>query len=324
MLKRIAVLTSGGDAPGMNAAIRAVVRTGTVRGAEVFGVRQGYSGLLLGDFLPLTPRDVGGIIERGGTMLGSARCLEFKTDAGRRKALTGLASAGIEGLIVIGGNGSQTGTHSLCELGFPANGVASTIDNDLLGTDITIGVDTALNVILEAMDRLRTSAQSHRRCSIVEVMGRDCGFLALTAGIAGGAEVIVTPEFDLTPEQVRERIAQSYARGKQHGVIVVAEGAKNNAQRLYEALSAPHASLPLEPRLTILGHVQRGGDPTAADRLLATRLAADATDLLLSGTHGYLVGLKNGQLARTPIAEVAGRTKPLPDELIRLAEVMQT
>jgi 6-phosphofructokinase 1 len=291
---------------------------------EVFGVRLGYAGLIASDFIPLTPRDVGGIIERGGTMLGSARCLEFKTEAGRQQALANLRAHRIDGLIVIGGNGSQTGTHGLVELGFHANGVASTIDNDLCGTEITIGVDTALNVILEAMDRLRTSAQSHRRCSIVEVMGRDCGYLALVAGIAGGAEVIVTPEFDLTPEQVRERIGVSYARGKMHGVIVVAEGAKNNAHRLYEALQDPHSSLPLEPRLTILGHVQRGGDPTAADRMLATRLAAHATDLLLNGVTGQLVGITNGKLSQTPIPEVAGRTKPLPEELIHLAEVMQT
>src|SRR5689334_22049253 len=198
-MKSIAVLTSGGDAPGMNAAIRAVTRSALDRGLEVHGVRYGFQGLVDDTIEPLRARDVGGIIQRGGTFLGSARCKEFRDPSGRAKALRNLAQRGIEALIVIGGNGSQSGASALFQLGFPVVGVASTIDNDLCGSDITIGVDTALNVTLDSLDRLRNTAAAHRRCSIVEVMGRDCGYLALAAGIAGGAEVIVTPEFDLTP-----------------------------------------------------------------------------------------------------------------------------
>jgi 6-phosphofructokinase 1 len=228
-MKRIAVLTSGGDAPGMNAAIRAVVRTGIDRGWEVFGVEHGYRGLVGGDFVPLDRRDVGGIIQLGGTMLGSARCPEFMTDDGRRKALRELNRKDIEGLVVIGGNGSQTGAHALSQMGFPVVGVASTIDNDLVGSDITIGVDTALNIALEAIDRLKVTASSHERAFLVEVMGRHSGYLALMAGIAGGAEAICLPEFETSPEAIADVIQLAYERGKPHALIVVAEGAKLNA-----------------------------------------------------------------------------------------------
>ncbi|MDQ2687834.1 MAG: ATP-dependent 6-phosphofructokinase, partial [Armatimonadota bacterium] len=223
-MKRIAVLTSGGDAPGMNAAIRAVTRTAIAQGAEVLGVRDGFAGLLTGDFLPLSARDVGGIIELGGTMLGSARALTFKTDAGVAQAVSQIERAGIQGVIVIGGNGSQTGAFALDQAGVPTNGVASTIDNDLAGSEITIGVDTAINIALEAIDRLRTTATSHHRLFIVEVMGRGCGYLALAAGLAGGAEVIVTPERPVPIEAAIERVHAANARGKRHAMVVVAEG----------------------------------------------------------------------------------------------------
>src|SRR6185369_12106884 len=222
-MKTIAVLTSGGDAPGMNAAIRAVVRTGIAKGWDVYGVQQGYHGLMTGDIHLLGQRDVGGIVQQGGTVLGSARALEFKTEAGRQKALRELHQRNIEGLVVIGGNGSQTGANALFEMGFPVVGIASTIDNDLYGSEMTIGVDTALNIALEAIDRLKITASSHQRAFLLEVMGRDCGYLALMAGIAGGAEYISIPEIPTEPEDIANELHAAYERGKKHGIIVVAE-----------------------------------------------------------------------------------------------------
>src|SRR5512137_2695912 len=217
-MRRIAVLTSGGDAPGMNAAIRAVVRTGIGRGWEVFGVRHGYAGLIGGDMTALSARDVGGILQKGGTVLGSARSAEFETVPGREKAIRNLNIQGVEALVVIGGNGSQTGAHCLSQMGFPVVGVASTIDNDLVGSDITIGVDTALNIALEAIDRLKTTASSHQRAFLVEVMGRNCGYLALMAGIAGGAEAVVIPEAEIDPDVIAADVHGAYDRGKAHAL----------------------------------------------------------------------------------------------------------
>src|SRR5262245_11693966 len=231
-MRRIAVLTSGGDAPGMNAAIRAVVRQVSARGHEAFGVLQGFRGLLDDQIRPLGPRDVGGIMQMGGTVLGSARCEEFRTADALTRARRVLEARGIDGLVVIGGNGSQAGAHGLATAGVPVIGVASTIDNDLLGSDITIGVDTALNVGLEAIDRLRVTASSHSRAALVEVMGRKCGYLALMLGITGGAEAIVIPEAELEPEQIAAIMQRAFDRGKAHAIVVVAEGARNNAARL--------------------------------------------------------------------------------------------
>src|SRR3970282_958647 len=214
IMKRIAVLTSGGDAPGMNAAIRAVVRTGLYRGWEIFGVRQGYAGLIVGEMTPLTARDVGGILQQGGTFLGTTRSPEFERESGRAKALVHLADRGIDALVVIGGGGSQTGAHKMSQMGFPVVGVASTIDNDLYGSDISIGVDTALNIALEAVDRLKTTASSHQRAFLVEVMGRDCGYLALMAGLAGGAGAVVIPEVETYPDAVADDLRTAYERGK--------------------------------------------------------------------------------------------------------------
>lgn len=321
-MKRIAVLTSGGDAPGMNAAIRAVTRTAIERGVEVFGVREGFFGLMAGHWGPLTARDVGGIIEQGGTILGSARSLEFKTPEGLDRAVAGLKQAGIDGVIVIGGNGSQTGALALSQAGVPVNGVASTIDNDLAGSEITIGVDTAINIALEAIDRLRTTATSHHRLFLVEVMGRDCGYLALAAGLAGGAEVIVTPEFPIPIETVLERVHQANQRGKRHAMIVIAEGMTGYTHKLHQAL-CDDPDIRFDPRMTILGHVQRGGRPGAFDRLLAMRLAARATDLLLDGQSGCLIGLVQGAAMATPLAEIVGRQKPLPPEFLHMAETMR-
>lgn len=321
-MKRIAVLTSGGDAPGMNAAIRAIVRSGSDMGIDVYGVRNGYAGLIDNHISYLSRRDVGGIVHRGGTFLGSARCPEFHEVEGRRKAIANLEHLGIEALVVIGGNGSQTGSNALSEMGYPVVGVASTIDNDLEGTDLTIGVDTAINVALEAIDRLKVTAASHRRAFLVEVMGRKCGYVALMAGIAGGAEVVVIPEHETTPEQVALELRAANERGKNHAMAVVAEGAVNNATKLVAYYREHPEAVGYPVRSTILGHVQRGADPTAADRLLATRLGDGAVHALADGERGVLVGLCGNHLTTTPLAEVAGKQKPLDLELFELARIM--
>lgn len=322
-MKKIAVLTSGGDAPGMNAAIRAVVRTGLSRNWDVFGILHGYQGLLSGQMIPLGARDVGGIVQRGGTILGSARCPEFKTDEGRRKALDFLRESSIDALIVIGGDGSQTGSRALSELGFPVVGIASTIDNDLYGSDISIGSDTALNIALEAIDRLKVTASSHQRAFLVEVMGRGSGYLALMSGIAGGAEAIIIPEVDTDPEILASDLRSSYDRGKAHAIVVVAEGAKCNAERLASYFQEHEKRLGFELRVTKLGHVQRGGQPDAFDRLLATRLGAAATECLAQGRTGLLVGLLKGKIASTPLAEVTGRKNQLDIGLLELARILE-
>jgi 6-phosphofructokinase 1 len=321
-MKRIAVLTSGGDAPGMNAAIRAVVRAGLDKGWEVFGIHHGYFGLITGDVVPLGVRDVGGIIQRGGTVLGSARCPEFKTVDGREKALRALHERDIEALVVIGGNGSQTGAYALSQMGFPVVGVASTIDNDLYGAEVTIGVDTALNVALEAIDRLKVTASSHQRAFLIEVMGRECGYLALMAGIAGGAEAIVIPEVEADPEAVATELRTAYERGKPHALVVVAEGARYNAVGLARYFQEHRERLGFDLRVTTLGHVQRGGAPGAFDRLLATRLGAAAIEHLAQSEHGLLVGLLKGEIAATPLAEVVANKKALDLPLLDLARVL--
>ncbi len=321
-MKRIAVLTSGGDAPGMNAAIRAVVRTGIEHGWEVYGVEHGYRGLADGTLNLLGRRDVSGIIQQGGTVLGSARCPEFKTEEGRRKAIHELNSHGIEALVVIGGNGSQAGSHELYKMGFPVVGVASTIDNDLYGSDVSIGVDTALNIALESIDRLKVTASSHERAFLVEVMGRNCGYLALMAGIAGGAEGVCIPEFETAPEAIADQIELAYERGKKHALIVVAEGAKYNAAGLAQYFKDHGEDLGFSLRVTTLGHVQRGGMPGAYDRLLGTRLAAKATEEIAKGNFGVLVGHLKGEIATTPLAEVTANKKQLDPALFELAGVL--
>lgn len=321
-MKKIAVLTSGGDAPGMNAAIRAVVRAATARGWEVAGVRDGYAGLVKQYLTPLDSRSVAGIIQQGGTILGSARCPEFAQPDVCRQAVDGLGRLGIDAVAIIGGNGSQAGAHALAKMGLPVVGIASTIDNDLYGADVTIGVDTALNVALEAIDRLKVTAVSHRRIFVVEVMGRDCGYLALNAGIAGGAEAVVIPEVETDPERLAAELRAGYERGKQHGIVVVAEGARWDADALSEFFRKNRDRLGFDVRATTLGHVQRGGAPTAFDRLLATRLGAAAVDCLARGAHGVLVGLRAGETATTPLAEVAVGSKPLEPRLFELARVL--
>ena len=320
--RKIAVLTSGGDAPGMNAAIRAVVRTGLAKGWEVFGVRNGYAGLCEGRMETLGARDVGSILQRGGTFLGSARLPEFKDPAVRARALAHLEERGIDGLVVIGGNGSQSGALELSRMGLAVVGVASTIDNDLAGSEMTIGVDTALNIALEAIDRLRVTASSHKRAFVVEVMGRNCGYLALMAGIAGGADSVVIPEVEMAPEQVAQDLEGAWQRGKAHALVVVAEGARHNAIRLAQHFEREKGRLGFDLRVTTLGHVQRGGAPGAFDRLLATRLAAAATDQLSRGEHGRLVGLLRGEIIATPLDQVVGVPKSIDLDLLKLQKVL--
>lgn len=321
-MKRVAVLTSGGDAPGMNAAVRAVVRAGIDEGWIVHGVRCGYTGLIAGDFIQLGPRDVGGIIQQGGTILGSSRCEEFKIETGRKKALLALERYQIDALIVIGGDGSQTGAYYLSEIACPVVGIASTIDNDLFGSDISIGVDTALNVALEAIDRLKVTASSHGRAFLIEVMGRNCGYLALVAGITGGAEVIVIPEVEISPDQIACEFRQGYERGKRHAIAVVAEGAHYDGERLLDYFRTHEERLGFELRLTKLGHVQRGGAPGAFDRLLATRFGVAAVKELSAGRDGVMVGLQKDEVCATPLSEVISNKKQLDLRLLDAARML--
>lgn len=321
-MKRIGILTSGGDAPGMNAAIRAITRAAIDMGWAVLGVRNGYAGLIADDLAPLSARDVGGIIQRGGTVLGSSRSVEFTDAAGREQGLAHLRQRGIDALVVIGGNGTQSGANAIAQAGFPVIGVGSTIDNDLAGTDVTIGVDTAVNITLEAIDRLRTTASSHRHAFLVETMGRNCGYIALMAGIAGGADIIVIPENEVQPRSVADCLCAAYDRGKTHALVVVAEGAQQGARAILQYFAAHRASIGFGLRVTTLGHVVRGGVPTAADRVLATRLGAAAVEQLALGIHGVLVGLQGSSIVTTPLAEIAGKTKPANTALLDLARVL--
>lgn len=321
-MKRVAVLTSGGDAPGMNAAIRSVVRCGVAKGWMMYGVKNGYSGLISGNFREMGTRDVGGILQIGGTILGSARCEEFKTEEGRLKGIRALRQSGIDALVVIGGNGSQTGSYYLHTLGFPVVGVASTIDNDLYGTEMTIGVDTALNIALEAIDRLKTTASSHQRAFLVEVMGRDCGYLALMAGIAGGAEYILLPEVESDPEEVAEKLRLAYEHGKEHAIIVVAEGAKYNASALVKYFDQHKDRLGFKIRETILGHVQRGGEPSAYDRILASKFGYGAIEAIDRGDFGVLVGQNKDEITTVPLEEVVSHKKEISMELVKLAGIL--
>jgi len=321
-MKKIAVVTSGGDAPGMNAAVRAVVRQAEESEIEVFGVRHGYAGLILNELIKLSPRDVSGVIQLGGTFLGTARSAEFKTENAQRKAVSFLKSRNIDALIVIGGGGSQNGAYALFNLGFPVVGVASTIDNDLYGTDICIGTDTALNIIIESIDRIKTTAQSHNRAFLVEVMGRNYGYLPLMAAIAGGAELVVTPEFEMEPEVIAAELKAAYEKGKRYALIIVSDGAKNNAEKISHYFKQHRQHIGYELRVTILGHVQRGGPPTAFDRLLASQLGAAAVEQIRQDNFGMLVGWRRGEVALTPLSEVVSNKKPLDMNMWTLAKIL--
>ena len=315
-MKRIAVLTSGGDAPGMNAAVRAIVRKGIYEGFEVYGINYGYAGLVAGDIRKLTPADVSDMIGRGGTFLYSARYPEFANREGQEKGIEQLKKFGIEGLVVVGGDGSYQGAVALTKLGFPTVGVPGTIDNDIPGTEYTIGFDTAINTVLEALDRLRDTATSHVRTFIVEVMGRHAGDIALWTGVASGAEQILIPEQGFDLEEVAKEIKQGRLNGKKHTLILLAEGVMSGdelAKKLLEFDSDFHT------RVTVLGHVQRGGSPTARDRVLASRMGAKAIDLLKEDIGGVCVGVKAEEIIYSDIVETLANGKHLPNlELYQL------
>ena len=314
-MKRIAVLTSGGDAPGMNAAVRAIVRKGIYEGFEVYGINYGFAGLVAGDIRKLNP-SVSDMIGRGGTFLYSARYPEFANREGQEKGIEQLKKFGIEGLVVIGGDGSYQGAVALTKLGFPTVGVPGTIDNDIPGTEYTIGFDTAINTVLEALDRLRDTATSHVRTFIVEVMGRHAGDIALWTGVASGAEQILIPEQDFDLEAVAKEIKQGRLNGKKHTLILLAEGVMSGdelAKKLREYDSDFHT------RVTVLGHVQRGGSPTARDRVLASRMGAKAIDLLKEDIGGVCVGVKAEEIIYSDIVETLANGKHLPNlELYQL------
>lgn len=319
-MKRIAVMTSGGDAPGMNAAIRAVVRAGIASGVEVYGIRQAYAGLLAGDFEALTSREVSGILQRGGTILQTARNEEFKTKQGQRKALRRLNEHNIDGVIVIGGDGSLRGAQVLNSLGVAVVGIPASIDNDIYGTDTSIGVDTALNTILDALDRLRDTASSHNRCFLIEVMGRSSGYLALMGGILGGAELVITPEHEPSMEAVAKELENAYVLGKAHAIAIIAEGASYKVTDLATYLE--QAAVGFEIRLTILGHTQRGGSPTAFDRLLATRMGVEAVDRLLAGETGVMIARVGREQTTLPLEEVTQKTRSITEEYFKLERVL--
>lgn len=313
-MKKIGVLTSGGDAPGMNAAIRAVVRKGIYHDTEVYGIFNGFQGLMEGKIEKMALGSVGDIVQRGGTKLFSARSEEFKTDEGQEQAIEQLRKLDIEGLVIIGGDGSFQGAAKLTAKGIPCVGVPGTIDNDIPGTDFTIGFDTALNTIVEAVDKIRDTATSHERTYVIEVMGRDAGDLALWAGLANGAESVIIPERDEPFENVIERLKRGHARGKKHSIIILAEGVGSGIE-LGERIEQTSK---LETRVTVLGHIQRGGRPTGFDRVLASRLGAKAVDLLLAGEAGIMVGIQSNQLIHHNIADVLNKPHNLDMSLYKL------
>lgn len=312
-MKKIAVMTSGGDAPGMNAAIRAVVRTGLSFDMEVYGIRQAYRGLLGGDFEKMDHRQVSGIIQRGGTVLQTARELAFQDVQGQKRGLRRLNELGIEGLVVIGGDGSLNGAKALCDMGFPVIGIPGSIDNDIYGTDMAIGVDTALNTILDAIDRIRDTASSHERAFLIEAMGRNCGYLAMMSAILGGAEMVHVPERPMSIQEIGKALEAAYLRGKNHAIGVIAEGATPNIQELADYCSS-NPNIGFEVRVVILGHTQRGGSPTAFDRLLATRLGVRAVKMLQRGESGVMVGLHGSEIGAVPLEDVVTRSKSLDYE----------
>jgi 6-phosphofructokinase 1 len=319
---RLAVMTSGGDAPGMNAALRSVVRMARGTGYDIIGIPHGFSGLIAGECRPLGSRDVGGILGLGGTVLGTTRCLALKTTAGLQAAVASLTKHNINGLIVIGGNGSQAGAYALSRLGVPVIGIASTIDNDLPGTDISIGVTSALDVAVEAIDRLRVTAASLRRVFLVEVMGNHSGYLALMAGLASGAEAIMLPEVKFGPEALMHHLHRLYDQGRSHAIVVVAEGAAYNADQIHQFFTSHPGLASFETRVTKLGHVQRGGTPGVFDRLLATRLGAAAIEHITLGRWGNLIGCVNGEIATTELKHVNATEKRLSPEMLNLANAL--
>ena len=317
-MKTIGILTSGGDAPGMNAAIRAVVRSAIYYGCKVYGFNRGYKGLIEEDIYEMNLSSVGDIIHKGGTILKSSRCEEFKTEEGRLLAVRVLEKYGIDCLVVIGGDGSFNGAQKLSELGFPAIGIPGTIDNDLAYTDYTIGFDTTVNTIIEAIGNIRDTSYSHERVNIIEVMGRHCGDLALYAGLAGGAETIIVPEKNYNVEDVCNKLRTTQKRGKRHSIIVIAEGVGNAQDLGKEIIAETGADL----RVTILGHVQRGGSPSAFDRILASRMGVRAVELLLDGKSARVVGIRDNHIIDMDINEALKMTRPFDKATYEMAKIL--
>ena len=319
-MKTIALMTSGGDAPGMNPCVRAVVRAAIGSGLAVKAIRRGFEGLVNGEFVEMGARDVGSILQKGGTILMTGRFPDFADLKYQRLAVRKLNEANVDALVVVGGEGSMRGGLALHTLGFPVLGIPASIDNDIGGTQMSLGVDTALNTIIEAIDKLRDTASSHQRAFIVETMGRECGYLALMAGIIGGAEVVLIPEQETPPEEVAAAISDAYMRGKTHAIIVVAEGATLHASELMKQLDAMNTGF--QYRVTILGHIQRGGRPSAFDRLLASRFGVAAVERLLAGEKGVMVGLQGREIETTPLEEVCREKRRANLEYYRMAKML--
>ena len=317
-IRRIGILTSGGDAPGMNAVVRGVVRTASAYGIACLGIRRGYSGLINGDVVDLSARSVDGIIAKGGTMLYTARCLEMLTEEGLQQAANNAHYMGLDGLIVCGGDGSFRGAQALSRLGVPAIGVPGTIDNDIVCSDYTIGFDTACNTAIDAVDRLRTTMQSHERCSVVEVMGRRAGHLALEVGIACGATAILLPEREIEFNTIVEKMKANRIRGRKHHIIIVAEGV-GHAQDIADRL---HAAAGIDPRVTVLGHIQRGGAPTVRDRVMATRMGYHAVRILMEGASNRVVCSHNNDIVDYDIEEGLSMSKDLSQELYQISQTV--
>ena len=325
IIKKVGVLTSGGDSPGMNAAIRSVVRTCAFHNIECIGIYRGYQGMIEGDFKEMGPRSVNNIVNKGGTILKSARSSEFKKLEGRKKAHENLVKAGVDALVVIGGDGTFTGGLLFStEFNFPIMGIPGTIDNDIFGTSHTLGYDTALNTVVEVIDKIRDTASSHNRLFFVEVMGRDAGHLALNAGIGAGAEEILIPEEDLGLERLLESLQKSKASGKSSSIVVIAEGDKIG-KNVFELKDYVEANLPeYDVRVSVLGHMQRGGSPSCFDRVLASRLGVKAVESLLEGKSSYMVGLHNDKVSLTPLVQAIKGKTVVDRELLRVSEIMST
>ncbi|WP_333865210.1 6-phosphofructokinase [Sphingobacterium sp.] len=319
-IKKIAVLTSGGDAPGMNAGIRAVVRAGIYNNLEVFGVRRGYDGLVNGEIIPMDAKSVANIIQRGGTILKTARSEAFKTIEGRKQAYENLRSHGIDAMVVIGGDGTFTGASKFIEeFDFPIIGLPGTIDNDLAGTDFTIGYDTAINTVIQAVDKIRDTAESHDRLFVIEVMGRDSGLIAVRSGISTGAEAVLVPEFEVDYDAIMKRLDKT-RKNKSSRIIIVAEGDKEGGMVVSEKIKEnfPHYDV----RLSILGHIQRGGSPTCMDRVLASRLGIAAVEALLQGRRGEMAGLICSEVRFTPFKSAIKHHVKMNEDLLRIIEIL--
>nr|WP_321413198.1 6-phosphofructokinase [uncultured Allomuricauda sp.] len=324
-IKKIGVFTSGGDSPGMNAAIRSVVRTCAYLNIECVGIYRGYQGMIEGDFKTLDARSVNNIINKGGTILKSARCEEFRTKEGRKKAYDQLTKEGINAFVAIGGNGSFTGALLFTEeYDFPVIGIPGTIDNDILGSSFTIGFDTAINTVVDVIDKIRDTASSHNRLFFVEVMGRDVGHIALNAGVGAGAEEILIPEQNLGLERLLDSLKRSKASGKSSSIVIVAEGDKIG-KNVFELKEYVEEHLPIyDVRVSVLGHMQRGGNPTCFDRVLASRMGVKAVESILEGKSNLMVGIRDTKLVLTPLAEAIKAHTEIDEELIRVSDIMTT